>query len=154
MKIFELDIRKLGILLLPTPFRKAKMVAWVRSLLMPLDNLYGRFIEQRQKHLYNLSINGQKCYLQKALNDEFDKEQRRIVIHEASRNTATYLHTQAENVPVYLDKSITIYTGNEYVGRLNFVVRLPLEMRVFDLKIRTLIDYYKLTSKKYELYYE
>lgn len=154
MKIFELNIKKLGVLLLPSLLRRAKMVAWIRILFTPLDALYSNFLNKRKTDLYRLEHNGQKCYLRKALNDKFDPQQRRITIDDAPRNNAVYIFTQAENMPVYLDDAITIYTQGEYVGRLNFVVHLPSELKNFELEIKSLIDYYKLASKKYELYYE
>lgn len=156
MRIFELDVKKIGVLLLPTLLRRAKMVAWVRSLLMPLDNLHGRFIGQREHHLYNLSINGQKCYLRKALNDKFDRELRRITIDDASKYKSCYLFTQEEQQDFYLDEDeVFLYTGEEYVDTgVNFTVRIPAEYEPFDLSIRALLDYYKLASKKYIIYYE
>lgn len=130
------------------------MVAWIRSLLMPLDDLYGRFVEQRNKHLYNLAHNGQKCYLRKALNDRFDPHLRRITIDEPTHYAAVYIFTEPEDLPIYLEPSVYLYAGEEHVGGTNFVVRIPRGLSYLDLEIKALIDYYKIASKKYTIYYE
>ena len=82
--MYNLNIDKLLVLLTPTFLRKPKLVAWLRMLATPLHKVLYDFQRARQADLYNLAHNSQVCYLRKALNDEFDDEQRRIQIGRAS----------------------------------------------------------------------
>lgn len=154
MKVFELDIKKLGVLLLPSLLRKAKMVAWIGALLSPLGSLHGNFLNKRKIDLYRLEHNGQKCYLRKALNDAFDKENRRIRIEDTPRKPTKYLYTRAENKSVYLGKMYLNTRGFGLDEGVDFVVHLPKELDEQELEVKVLVDYYKLASKRYMIVYE
>ena len=130
--IFNFKIEKLVILLIPSFLRKARMVGWIRTLSAPISQLYYDFIQKRYLDIKKLGLNGQVCYLRKALNDAFDIEQRRI-------------HREVD----YSDTGV------------DFIVKIPLEIweakkiptsemgkyRFFE--IEALIDFYKLASKRY-----
>lgn len=150
MKLFDIDIRKLGVLLLPTFLRKHKWIAWVRTLLTPIDSLHSDFLKKRNEDLYKLEHNGQVCYLRDALNDKFDKELRRIEIGDGFRYGKQYIFTQAENKPVYLGK-IYIRPRDEYKGGADFIVIVPNELLTRELEIKALVDYYRLAGKKYKI---
>ena len=66
--IFNFKIEKLVILLIPSFFRKARMVGWIRTLSAPISQLYYDFIQKRYLDIKKLGLNGQVCYLRKALN--------------------------------------------------------------------------------------
>lgn len=162
MKVFELDIKKLSILLLPTFYRKTRIVAWLYALVTPLVSLYYRFTQKRNDDLYKLRHNGQVCYLRAALNDAFDADLRRIEIADGNRYKRQYIYTEAEQKPcslgtMYLrDSSVYGDTG------VDFLVLIPQE--VWDAEktevatdecrfyeIEGLVDYYRLASKRYKI---
>ncbi len=153
MKIFDVDIRKLGILLLPTLLRKHKMVAWMRALVTPLDTLHYNFVNKRNADIYNLSHNGQKCYLRKVLNDAFDSQLRRVRIDDAPRYASEYVYTRAEGKSKFLGKMTIRTRGENQVTGLNFIVQVPAELQHLGLQIGALVDYYKLASKRYKIIY-
>lgn len=73
MKVFEMDYKKLAVLLTPTFLRQSTLVALVRVLMQPLVTLYDKFSTNRDDHLYNLAHNGQVCRLKHALNKLDDR---------------------------------------------------------------------------------
>ena len=88
MRIFELNLRRLVILLLPTFLRKSRLVAWMQILIAPLEQLQYDFGLKRNSDLVTLTHNGQKCYLRKILNDTFDQALRRIRIEDMTHFNA------------------------------------------------------------------
>ena len=68
MKAFEIDYKKLAVLLTPTILRKPVLTALVRVLMQPLTTLHDIFRTRRDDHLFNLAHNGQVCRLKDALN--------------------------------------------------------------------------------------
>ena len=97
--MYNLNIDKLLVLLTPTFLRKPKLVAWLRMLATPLHKLLYDSQRARQADLYNLALNSQVCYLRKALNDEFDSEQRRIRIEDGKQNERLYIYPRSANKP-------------------------------------------------------
>lgn len=161
-KIFEIDLNKWVVLLLPTTLRQSKMIAWLKVLVSPIVSLHYKFIQKRNEDLYKLSHNGQVCYLRKALNDAFDPTQRRIKISDGNRYKSQYIYTEGERKPKFLgtmylrDNSVYDDTG------VDFLVLLPLdiwnsykteiaigEYRFYD--IEALVDFYRLASKRYKI---
>nr|WP_314784519.1 hypothetical protein [uncultured Capnocytophaga sp.] len=159
--IFNFKIEKLVILLIPSFLRKTRMVGWIRTLSAPISQLYYDFIQKRYLDIKKLGLNGQVCYLRKALNDAFDIEQRRIRIWDGNQYKGQYLYTEGEQKPKFLG---TMYLHREVdysdTG-VDFIVKIPLEIweakkistseigkyRFFE--IEALIDFYKLASKRY-----
>lgn len=161
-KVYDIDIKKLSVLLLPTFLRKAKIVAWLHSLVTPLVSLHYSFIQKRNTDLYKLRHNGQVCYLRSALNDRFDTQQRRIIVTDGNRYKRQYIYTEAEQKPhslgtMYLrDSSVYGDTG------MDFLILIPQNVwdnektevgrddhRFYD--IEGIVDYYKLASKRYKV---
>lgn len=68
MTPFEIDYKKLAVLLTPTFLRKPVFTALVRVLMQPLTTLHDTFRTKRDDHLFNLAHNGQVCRLKDALN--------------------------------------------------------------------------------------
>lgn len=73
MKAFDIDYKKLAVLLTPTFLRQSTFVAFVRALMQPMVTLYDKFSAQREDHLFNLAHNGQVCRLKHALNTLDDR---------------------------------------------------------------------------------
>ena len=135
MRIFELNLRRLVILLLPTFLRKSRLVAWMQILIAPLEQLQ-----------YDFGL--------KRLNDTFDQVLRRIRIEDMIHFNALYIYTEPENQPVYLEEKYLYTSGEMQVSGVNFSVHIPNELRTREVEIKALIETYKIASKRYIIIYE
>ena len=149
--MYNLNIDKLLMLLIPTFLRKKKLVAWLRMLTMPLNKLLDDFKEHRERDLYNLSHNSQVCYLRKALNDEFDLQLRRIKIEDGRQNQRLYIYPRSANKPLYLGK-VFLYQRGAYIdGGVDFIVVLPQGLEYDKYKLEALVNFYKLAGKRWTI---
>ncbi|MFJ1429478.1 hypothetical protein ACILE2_01570 [Capnocytophaga canimorsus] len=152
-KIFDINLDKLGTLLLPPLLRRHEFVAWVRVLLSPLKSKLYDFGQNREGNLNNLQHNSQVCYLRKILNDNFDKKQRRIKILDGEQKGRLYLYPRSYNKSVYLGKIYLHQRGSYIDGGVDFIVQLPQGLNYDVHKLRAMIDFYKLAGKRYTITY-
>lgn len=148
---FNIDYNTLVRWLLPVPLRKRLILAWLQALVWPVVLLYQAHRRYREANLYRLSISPQVCYLEKLLNDRYDRTDRRIYIDDAIDRPPLYLFQDAENKPVYLG-SRPLYRENEFGLNLDdFVVYVPVIV-IFEFnEMRSLIDLYKLAGTRYSI---
>ena len=149
--MYNLNIDKLLVLLTPTFLRKPKLVAWLRTLAMPLNKLLDDFKVHRERDLYNLTHNSQVCYLRKALNDEFDTQLRRIKIEDGTRNIRRYIYQRNVNRPLYLGRMFLYLRGNYIDGGVDFVVVLPRGLEYDKYRLEALVNFYKLAGKRWTI---
>jgi hypothetical protein len=149
---YEVDFKKLAVLLLPTALRKAKVVAFAQVLLSPIAELHYQCKLKRLADWYKIDHTGQVCYLRKVLNDSLDVSQRRIYISDGNAFPRKYIYTRAENKPVFLGK-LFIYQNSEYTNTgVDFIVYAPAEIIATKInELNALINYYKLASKRYKV---
>lgn len=148
---YNLNINKLTELLTPTFLRKEKFLAWLRALHFPLIKVLDDFNFSRNDNLYNLAHNGQVAYLRGALNDRFDKSQRRIKIADGNRYQRQYIYTRGEQNPKYLGK-IYLYDRADYGDTgVDFIVLIPRGLIYNEYEMKALVDFYKLASKRYKI---
>lgn len=148
---FNVDITKLTQLLTPTFLRKPVMLAWLKVLHSPLQDVVDWFNDNRKANLYNLAHNGQVCYLRKALNDRFDVQYRRIYITDGNLHQRRYIYTEGEQKPQWLG-TIYLYDDSDYSDTgVDFIVMVPSELQYSDYEMRALIDFYRLASKRYKI---
>jgi hypothetical protein len=108
---------------------------------------------------YKLSHNGQVCYLVGALNDSFDPVERRIFITDAGGNDIVPIYPDSDLNVVVLntdtDVSMSLQTDSGYTGgNYDFKVNLPYRYTdATTYQIKSLIDFYKLAGKRYDLIY-
>lgn len=160
---YDIDFNVLANLLTPPFLRKPKLIDWLITLLKPLEETNYKFKAFRRQAIYKVTHNGQVVYLQKVLRDAYDNEQRRILIQDAfsidplyiypeANQLPAYIYSEAENQPVYLYDN-SIFDAGDY----DFVVLFPLELKpltdfetnILEIQIKSLINYYKLASKRY-----
>ena len=149
--MYNFNIDKLLVLLTPTFLRKPKLVAWLRTLTMPLNKLLDDFKGHRERDLYNLTHNSQVCYLRKALNDEFDKVKRDINIEDGKQNARLYIYPRSSNKPLYLGKVYLYQRGSYIDGGVDFVVVLPRDLEYDFYKLEALVNLYKLAGKRWTI---
>ena len=149
--MYNLKIDKLLVLLTPTFLRKPKLIAWLRMLATPLHKVLYDFQRARQADLYNLAHNSQVCYLRKALNDEFDDEQRRIRIEDGRQKQRLYIYPRSANKPLYLGKVFLYQRGSYIDGGVDFIVVLPKDLTYDKYKLEALVNFYKLAGKRWEI---
>ncbi|WP_315153919.1 hypothetical protein [Capnocytophaga leadbetteri] len=149
--MYNLNIDKLLVLLTPTFLRKPKLVGWLRTLATPLHKLLYDFHNAHISDLYNLAHNSQVCYLRKALNDEFDDEQRRIRIEDGKQKQRLYIYPRSANKPLYLGKLFLYQRGDYIDGGVDFIVVLPKDLTYDKYKLEALVNLYKLAGKRWQI---
>jgi len=152
---YNLDVKKLSVLLLPTFLRGSILTAFVKALVKPIDDIYYWWFQNRKDNLYILAHNGQKCYLRAVLNDKFDAQQRRIYIDEGNIRQPAFIYTDAEisanpYLARYLD--LVLYQDSELADTAaDFYVNVPADLVYNEFEMKYLIEYYKLASKRYKI---
>lgn len=147
---YNVDFGKLPVRFLPTFLRKPKMVAWVKSLCYPIGELYTSWSSNRNDNLYKLGHNGQVCYLRGALNSKFDTNQKRIKILERSQYRYQYIYL--DNIQPRFLGTMFLYQDSDYGDTgVDFIVEVPKGLTYDDYAMRTMINFYKLASKRYKI---
>lgn len=149
---YKLNVKKLGVLLLPTFLRKPIVLAYLEVVLHPIAKIYDKWIMLRTQNLYNLAHNGQICYFRKALNDTLDPSERRIYIDDGNKFRRQYIYTPVENKTRYLGK-MNLYQSTDYADTgVDFIVFSPLEIIINQIhELTALIEFYKLAGKRYKI---
>ena len=98
---YDVNFRRLALLLLPTFWRRPLFGAFAFALVTPVSHLHVRFMQYRQRTGYRLRHNGQVCYLRAVLNDEFDPELRRITLSDSDKTDfGTVVYRRVARRPV------------------------------------------------------
>lgn len=149
---YKIDWNKLVLLLLPTFLRQKTIVAYMQALVQPVATLHYNWLRKREDHWYKLNHTGQVCYLKKVLNDALDPDERRIYIADGNAFPRKYIYTRAENKPIFLGK-MHIYQHQEYTNTgADFVVFVPTAIEANEPhRLKYLIEFYKLASKRYQI---
>lgn len=161
MNLSEINVGKLGAMLLPTSFRSASIVEFIRVCLFPINYVQTQFFANRTTNLYNLNHNGQVCKLRAVLNDAFPTRSKTFLIEDfdasgqwqyARDEERLYEQLNIPNEPSY----IMLYNESRMSTNAGFNVRIPADLESVDNlnKIKSLVNSYKLVSKvaHYEYY--
>jgi hypothetical protein len=159
MKVFDFDIKKWVILMLPTFLRGKVMVAFLQVLCKPIESLYTQLLSSRNSNLYELKHTGQVCYLRKVLNDKFNVDSFQIedisilgewlIVYDETEHLSDEHVVVSEEEPaiVYDESLLTVVQGS-------FVIYVPSEVCTnIDIDkekmpiIRALVEKYRLTSR-------
>lgn len=172
--VYNIDFRALAAKLSPPKLRKLKLIDWLFVLLKPLEEINFLFKSFRKQAIYKVTHNGQVVYLEKVLNDQYDNELRRIYIEDAFAQEPVYIYPENENLPIYIPAintvqeianpveitPIYIYDDFEFLeGIYDFIVFVPEDLRpstafvenTFIIKMRSLVNYYKLASRRFKI---
>ncbi|MBD5230311.1 MAG: hypothetical protein HDS69_09825 [Bacteroidales bacterium] len=162
--IFNVNLKRLALLTLPTWLRRPLVGALVYAGVTPLGRLLQELRSYRNTTRYRLRHNGQVCKLRGVLNDEFDPELRRIVIEDLdsmeNREASTVWQREAERwvmVPQRGTGAVSIHReGFSGTSGYDFWVTLPEELRDVETetRLRAIVNMYKLASKRYAINYK
>lgn len=163
-KYYNINYSLLVLLLTPTMLRNDAVTAFLTSLVKPLDSLGNEFDVYLQS--LETRVKAQTCYMQAMLNDEFDYNERRIIVRTAPVDFDYYLlWKENQNKPIMISKegtdSFTPYllSRDGLIGENNvdFEIVFPrgYTLSVSELRhLRTLVNQNKLAPKKYNIVYE
>lgn len=163
--IYNIDFQKLLNLLTPAFLRKPVFIDWMISIVKPLEDVYFLFKGFRKTSIYKVTHNGQVYSMQAVLNDSYDKTLRRIRVVDALIHDPLYIYPEADTKPVYIyteaeNKDKYVYDDSIYEDiDFDFIVLIPIEYKPinpqdennFIIQVRSLINYYKLASKRYKI---
>jgi len=178
-RVYSVDYKRLIVLLLPTFLRRQVLFGLLKSLVIPVITLHRDFEANRKNVIYQANHTGQVCYLRGMLNDAFDVDQRRIYISDSEPLGWTMLYTKDQftaaggKQPTMLGKADSVTGGvirfNEgsngvhlvakqgSIGAIgqDFTVMIPLALRgvIDENRVISLINFYKLASKRYAIQY-
>lgn len=154
---YNIDIYRLGYLLLPPVLRNGRLYAFLKVLLHPFFVLVTLFKNYRKSTLTTINTNGQVIYIEKALNDAFLFDDKLIYITDTGNDTysASLLYpTEEGTMRVYEEgnEEVTYITASNE-GKLNgdYQVNVPEFLNnEKDLEtIKTILDYNKPAGRAY-----
>lgn len=156
MKVYQLDFKKLMVLLLPTRNRKLKYIAFLCLIASQIHKIYYEFFEFRNN--LDASRKTQSCYMRALLNNYFDHYERRIIVSTLLPNYDDYLvHASStgkfrmvsSEEPMLIQK-----LGNLLANHISFKVVLPNGFTLTkpeEILMQQLIESNKLPSKTYRI---
>ncbi len=162
---YDIDMKRLAVLLLPASLRQPRLTALAQVLVVPLSALHRRLTDYREAKDYRLRHTGQVCHLRAVLNDRFDKVERGIrILDELDGVNAILLHQRLQNREIVVSKRVdgvaqrVVYRRNYGgIGNLDFWVSVPDEVRTrpgySEDELYALTNLYKLASKRYGIIY-
>lgn len=166
--MFEIDLKKLVLQLLPTFYRQQLIFGVLRAALGGLQAVYDAFTKARAAHIYRLTHNGQVCYLRAVLNDAFkspsgtkfeiltierDGDWLYAITEAGSRITIATAEDSFNEKGEYQDDNLAVpVLSNEAMltaQQNSFLVAVPADLYQTNLAdIKALVDSYKLISKQ------
>lgn len=154
MTLFDVDIRRLGLQLLPMCLRKPLMGALVYAVTRPANDELKELLNFRREVNEEMRRNGQTCNLRRLLNDTFDPIHRGIAIIETTRTEGLTLGLRADGKTLTTPQTLNSrgYGGSQ---DLDFAVRLPSRLRgvVDERQVKSVVRRYKLAGMRFGLEY-
>lgn len=159
MKLYQIDYKRLALLLLPTFLRKPRIFAFLSAFVFGVSVLHNRFMKNRTANLLRIKRNGQVCYLKGMLNDELDPDKMRIRITDQDvEGDWVFAMDEEEPYQLFIDnKGITVYgEGLIITNTAFFYVSVPWKKEDTNMndRMKSFLNEYKLLSKKYIISYE
>ena len=163
---YRIDMFKLAVQLLPPVLRCGLLIALLKALVTSVRYVYDKFMEYRASVSGRLDITAGVQYMEKALNDAFYLENRRIDIETLEADNTMYWYLEAEGQPeTYMygkgGNAVLLKKNGEVSNKDSFVVRVPSFLCTsldasedkyggkYLREIRALIDYYKPAGRTY-----
>lgn len=139
--------------LVPNLVKKSLLLAFINSAFAPIRSKYEVFLQWKAESEYKVRHNGQICYLQKLLNDQFDNYHRRIIVENTPPKETLNVYYPQENRPIYAynERPFFMYNEDDYFNEFDFTVLIPEEIVPNTHLIRNEVEFYKLYSKNYQI---
>lgn len=162
-KLYDVNFKRLALLLLPTFWRRPLLAALAYAAVSPLQYLHTRFMIWRRDTDYRLTHNGQVCYLRGLLNDLFDPIDRRITITDEVSNVGNIVLYKREEhrairLPARSSGRMVVLNRRGYggVSGFDFWVSIPIALlnEIDTDRVRAVVDAYKLASKRYQINFD
>lgn len=156
MKVFQINYKRLVLLILPTFLRQPRIFAFLTAMTFAVDELHSRFVKNREGNLFRLQLNGQVCYLRKLLKEKLDQ---RIKLSDGDTD-GDWVFALNEEEPYQLlieNDGTMVYKDNLIIkNEAYFIVSVPWLESDEDKnnRLRSFLNEYKLLSKKYIIRYE
>lgn len=148
----NLDLSILIIQLLHPDMLTMFNIQWMEALVYPLRALLLLFYSSVNNDKYKLAHNGQVCYLRTVLNDAFDNEERRITISDVVKYDYVYFSPESDENPILFET--VLFADSQLIGSdaADFIVNVPLALNLNNdsiIRFKSILNYYKLVSKRY-----
>ena len=164
MSVYDIRMKRLALMLLPTSWRRPLIASLVQSAVQGPNLCYSDFVQWRTDKNYRLWHNGQVCYLRAALNDTFDPTARRISVDDqetAAGGTIVYLRVdeRARNLKTGRRGSSPVVVINRRgfggVSGYDFWVSVPLAVgsTIDEVRLKAVVNTYKLAAKRWTINY-
>jgi len=159
----QIDYRKLVILLLPTFLRQPVLMAWLRVMAYPLQQLHDRHQAARTQRLYELRHTSQVCFIKDALNNEFGiTDYANGFEIEDINSPGEWVWIYDENVDCFDDEQHMLFDDPTYIHDKSailpptsaFFVLVPQSITIDEMnwaRIRSIVNKYRLTSRTFEI---
>lgn len=158
-KYYDVNYAQYAMQLLTNNYRIDMVIAIIKAITTPLDNIHSQFDILRTGIDFNTY--SQVCYMQGLLNDNFDPLERRIRIRNAPIDYGYYLlHKRNKKKPIRLSKRGSkpykpyywSIRGMLRSHNIDFKIILPIGYSLSEEevnKMRNLVNQSKLASKRY-----
>lgn len=159
----RIDYRKLVILLLPTFLRRPVLMAWLRAMVYPLQQLHDRHQAARTQRLYELHHTSQICFIKDALNNEFGITDYADGFEIEDINAkGNWIWVYDENVERFDDEQHMLFDEPTWIHDTSsilpptsaFTVLVPKHIEIDetnDARIRSVVNKYRLASRTFEI---
>ena len=159
----RIDYRKLVILLLPTFLRQPVLMAWLRAMVYPLQQLHDRHQAARTQRMYELQHTSQICFIKDALNKEFGITDYATGFEIEDINApGNWVWIYDENVERFDDEQHMLFEEPTWIHDTSsilpptsaFTVLVPAHITIDetnDARIRSIVNKYRLASRTFEL---
>lgn len=160
MRLYQIDYKKLVVLLLPTMVRKPIAIVMLQCATKGIRLKHSEFTSNRDDNLYRLKHTGQVCYLRAVLNDAFPFRSRNFEIEDISA-TSEWVYALSEIEFPYDQLKVTSEESEDrlqvwsedyvLIETTPFCVKCPPEVFSnvdYMNRVRHLVNMYKLLSKR------
>ena len=159
----QIDYRKLVILLLPTFLRRPVLMAWLRAMAYPLQQLHDRHQAARTQRLYELRHTSQICFIKDALNNEFGITDYANGFEIEDINApGDWVWIYDENVDRFDDEQHMLFDDPTFIHDKSailpptsaFFVLVPQSITIDETneaRIRSIVNKYRLASRTFEI---
>lgn len=159
--VYTIDFEIVAERLTPWFWRKPIWLSYLNAALAPLQTDNTEAAAFITDVWTKLSYTGQHLALEEFLNDTYDDTLRRIFITENDLTTPRLdLYKDGETIPapisLYKDGEpipapISLYKDGEGLGGDNFTINIPAAITFDEDTLRSLVDFYVIAGKNYNI---